>query len=128
MFTLLRAIFSKAKTEPLRERAELLVPSANIHATSLFVPMLDQFPLLRNVKPGQRDFVVTIASVFIAVTRLRSLKKEDTREEGLMEIVARGLADSQRVKKNSGWFALPAGLRCTRSFLGGAIRAHHYIC
>jgi hypothetical protein len=93
MFTSLKAFFSKAKTEPLRELAERLVPSANIHATSLFVPMLDQFPLLRNVKPDQWDFVVTIASVFIAATRLSSLKKEDTREERLMEIVARGLGD-----------------------------------
>jgi len=93
MFAWLKSFFGKAKTDPLRERAERLVPSANIHATSLFVPMLDEFPLLRSVKPDQWDFVVTIASVFIAATRLRNLKKEDTLEEKLMDIVARGLAD-----------------------------------
>jgi hypothetical protein len=80
-------------TDTLRERAERLVPSANIHATSLFVPMLDQFPLLRDVKPDQWDFVVTIASVFIAATRLRNLKTEGASEEKLMEMVAHGLAD-----------------------------------
>jgi hypothetical protein len=80
-------------TDTLRERAERLVPSANIHATSLFVPMLDQFPLLRDVKPDQWDFVVTIASVFIAATRLRNLKTEDTPRERQMEMIARGLAD-----------------------------------
>jgi hypothetical protein len=79
--------------DTLRERAERLVPSANIHAASLFVPMLDQFPLLRDVKPDQWDFIVTIASVFIAATRPRNVKKEDTSEEKLMEIVALGLAD-----------------------------------
>jgi hypothetical protein len=80
-------------TDALRERAQRLVRSANIHATSLYVPMLHQFPLLRNVNPDQWDFVVTIASIFIAATRLRNLQKEDTPEEKLMEIVALGLAD-----------------------------------
>src|SRR6266446_4938310 len=93
MFAWLKSFFGKAKTDPLRERAERLVPSAKIYATSLFVPMLDQFPLLRNVKPDQWDFVVTIAAVFIAATGLKNLKKGDTREEKLMEIVARGLDD-----------------------------------
>jgi hypothetical protein len=69
------------------------VLSAKIYATSLFVPMVDQFPLLRNVKPDQWDFVVTIAGVFMAATRLRNLKKGDAREEKLMEIIARGLDD-----------------------------------
>lgn len=91
MFAWLKSFLGKAKTDTLRECAERLVPSANMHASSLFVPMLDQFPLLRNVKPDQWDFVVTIASVVIAATSLRNLKKDDTQEEEVMDIVARGL-------------------------------------
>jgi hypothetical protein len=57
----------------------------------MFTPMLNQFPLLRHVKPEQWDVVITIAGVFIAATRLRSLKIDDAREEELMDIVASGL-------------------------------------
>jgi len=81
----------KMKDDPLRDNAERLVPSANVYAISLFIPTLDQFPWLRKVEPGQWDFVVTIASVFMAATRLQNLKIGDVRQQELMNIVARGL-------------------------------------
>jgi hypothetical protein len=93
MFASLKAFFGNAKSDPSRERAEQLVPSARIYATTSFVPMLDQFPFLRNVTPDHWDFVLTVASVFIAATRLKNLRMESIREENLMEIVAHGLSD-----------------------------------
>jgi hypothetical protein len=85
-----RGLFTK-KSDTLRGNAERLVPLANVFAISMFTPMLNQFPLLRHVKPEQWDVVITIAGVFIAATRLRYLKIDDAREEELMDIVASGL-------------------------------------
>jgi hypothetical protein len=61
----LRGLLSR-KDDQLRRKAERLVSSARVNATSLFAPTIDQHALLRNVKTEQWDFVVTIAGVFIA--------------------------------------------------------------
>jgi hypothetical protein len=78
--------------DELRRKAERLVSSARINATSLFAPTLAQHALLRNVKTERWDFVVTIAGVFIATTRLWNLKIGDQREQELTDIIMRGLA------------------------------------
>jgi len=57
----------------------------------MFVPMLDQHPLLKKVNPARWDFVLTIAGVFMAPTRLQSLQLRDDRKQELMDVVARGL-------------------------------------
>jgi hypothetical protein len=87
----LRGLLSR-KDDQLRRKAERLVSSARINATSLFAPTIDQHALLRNVKTEQWDFVVTIAGVFIATTRLWNLKIGDQREQELTDIIMRGLA------------------------------------
>jgi hypothetical protein len=87
---LLRGLF-RGKDDALRGNAERLVPSANVFALSLFIPMLDQFPVLGKVEPKQWDFILTIAGVFMAATRLQNLKIGDVRQEELMDIVAHGL-------------------------------------
>jgi hypothetical protein len=87
----LRGLLSR-KDDQLRRKAERLVSSARINATSLFVPTVDQHALLRNVKTEQWDFVVTIAGVFVATTRLWNLKIGDQREQELTDIIMRGLA------------------------------------
>ena len=71
----------------ITDRAERLVPTANINATTMFVPLLDRFPLLCGVDVDRWDFVVTIAGVFVAITRLRGLNIEEVVEEGAEKIV-----------------------------------------
>ena len=78
------AVPSKAdeKTDdPLRAQAERLVSSAIISATSMFVPAVDQHPLLKPVKPESWDFFVTVAGVFIAASRLQNLHLSDNRKQ-----------------------------------------------
>ena len=79
------------KGDRLRERAERLVPSASVFATSMFVPMRKQYPLLEKVHPEQWDFVLTIAGVFTAATRLQSLRLGDDRQTMLINAIEDGL-------------------------------------
>ena len=79
------------KDDPLLERADSLVPMANICAVDLYVPMLDQFPFLRSVDVKHWEFIVTIAGIFIATTRLHNLRSGDIREQRLMDRVAERL-------------------------------------
>ena len=82
----------RGKDDGLRESAERLVPSASVNAAAMFVPMLDQHPLLKKVNPEQWDFLLTVAGVFMAATRLQKAQLGDDRKQELMDVVARGLA------------------------------------
>jgi hypothetical protein len=64
----------RGKNDPLRGKAELLVSSAGVNAVTMFVPMVDQHPLLKKVNLEQWDFVLTIAGVFMGATRLQNLQ------------------------------------------------------
>jgi hypothetical protein len=55
--------------------------------------MLAQHPLLKKVNPEQWNFLLTIAGVFMAATRLQDLQLGDDRKQALMDVVARDLAD-----------------------------------
>lgn len=74
--------------DPLLERAGNLVQAAHINAVGMFTPLLERFPILKRVDTEQWDFVLTVAGVFMAASRLNNLRLGDTREERLMEIVA----------------------------------------
>jgi hypothetical protein len=58
----------------------------------MFVPVLDHHPFLENVSPAHWDFVLTVAGVFLAATRLQNLQLNDHRKQELMDVVARALA------------------------------------
>ena len=77
--------------EPLIKQAETLVPAANANAISAFIPLLDKYPTLQRVDTKHWDFALTIAGVFIAVTRLSNLKLGEHREEELLMKVSAGL-------------------------------------
>ncbi|HXH24685.1 MAG TPA: hypothetical protein VNI78_05510 [Vicinamibacterales bacterium] len=79
------------RDDPLTERAGNLVQAANINAVSMFTPLLDRFPSLRDVDTEQWDFILTVAGVFMAASRLNNLRLGNAREERLMEIVAADL-------------------------------------
>ena len=75
----------------LEKQAEMLVPAANANAITAFVPLLNRFPFLESVDTKQWDFALTIAGVFIAVTRLNNLKLGEYREEELLMKVSAAL-------------------------------------
>ncbi|MFH1581598.1 MAG: hypothetical protein ABIC39_05935 [Pseudomonadota bacterium] len=83
----------KPKEDPLQKQAATLVPAAKINATTMFVPVLDKFPFLREVDVEHWDFVLTVAGVFMAASHLNNLRVGDAREESLMEIVAESLVE-----------------------------------
>jgi hypothetical protein len=83
----------RGKNDPLRGKAELLVSSAGVNAVTMFVPMVDQHPLLKKVNLEQWDFVLTIAGVFMGATRLQNLQLRDDRQRELMEVVSHSLTD-----------------------------------
>lgn len=75
------------KQDPLLERAETLVQAAQANAVTMFTPLLDRFPILKQVDAEHFDFILTVASVFMAATRLNNLRLDDARQETLMELV-----------------------------------------
>lgn len=77
-----------SKRDPLEQQAKNLVSVAKVNATSLFLPLLEKYPILRDVDVEQFDFFVTIAGVFMASSVLNCSKIEESREDKLMEIVA----------------------------------------
>ena len=81
----------RPKEDPLRKQAATLVPAAKINATSMFVPLLDEFPFLREADVEHWDFILTVAGVFMGASRLNNLRLGDAREESLMKIVADSL-------------------------------------
>ena len=86
----LRKLF-RHEEDPLLERARSLVPAARANAGGMLRPLSDQFSSLLGANDQQWDFVVTVAGVFMAATRLNDLHLEDRREESLMGMVAERL-------------------------------------
>jgi hypothetical protein len=79
--------------DDLQDRASTLVAAANASAVAMYEPLSERFALLRDIDPDNWDFFATVAGVFIAATRLNNLGIADTREERLMEVVARIFAE-----------------------------------
>jgi hypothetical protein len=71
----------------LDRQARSLVDAAKVQATGSYLPLLDRFPVLGDVRREHWDFFVTVAGVFIAVTRLNKLDLPEQREDHLLEIV-----------------------------------------
>ena len=83
----------KPKEDPLRKQAATLVWASKINARDMYTSMLDTFPFLRDADIEHWDFVLTIAGVFMAASRLNGLRLGDAQEECLMEIVAESLVE-----------------------------------
>lgn len=82
----------KPKEDLLQKQAATLIPAARVNATSMFVPLLDKFPFLRDVDVEHWDFELTVAGVFMAASCLNQLRLGDVREENLMATVAESIA------------------------------------
>jgi len=75
-------------SDRLRERAESLVQAAQSNGVAMFTPLVDRFPILRQADIEHSEFVLTVAAVFMAATRLSNLGLGGDREEEIMEVVA----------------------------------------
>jgi hypothetical protein len=80
------------KSGVLHEKAKDLVRAAECLAISSLVPICDAIPSIRKVDTEKWDFFVSVASVFIAASRLRTLPG-DGDEKSVMESVSNLLAD-----------------------------------
>ena len=70
--------------DPLLRQADTLVQAAETYAIETFTPLLKNFSFLREVDKNHWDFLLTIAGVFIAVTRLGNLGLGENRQRKLM--------------------------------------------
>ena len=68
-------------------KADNLVQVAETNAVAMFEPLLKKFSFLREVDVRRWNFVLTIAGVFIAVTRLVELGLRGNRQRKLMRKV-----------------------------------------
>ena len=75
----LRSLFGLG--DPLLWKADNLVQIAGMNAVTMFETLLKKFSFLREVDVKQWDFTLTIAGVFIAVTRLRELRLRENVNE-----------------------------------------------
>ena len=70
--------------------AALVVGAANTLANGMFAKLIDAFPFIPHDERGQKywDFIVTIAGVFFALIRLRTLNLNEKRRLKLEKKVA----------------------------------------
>lgn len=83
-------LFGQRK-DPLDERANNLVSAARMNATAAYASLSKQHPILLQTEINSWDFIITIAGVFIASTRLNNLRIGGDREDRLMAQVANDL-------------------------------------
>jgi hypothetical protein len=81
----LRSLFGLG--DPLLWKADNLVQIAGMNAVAMFESLLKKFSFLREVDVKQWDFTLTIAGVFIAVTRLVDLGLRGNRQRKLLRKV-----------------------------------------
>ena len=80
-----------AQSDPLLDKAKSLVEFSKLNALSFFSLLTEHFSILRNTDADRSHYVLTVATVFMAASRLNNLRGGDAREEMLMEIVAKDL-------------------------------------
>lgn len=80
-------MFFRQKTDPLLGRANIFVQSARVNAISMFTPLLNDYPFLATVDPEDWNFALTVAGVFMGLTRLNNLNIDQAREQKLLEKV-----------------------------------------
>jgi len=75
----------------LLEKSENLVEVAKINAINMIIPLRNDFSILEQVDDNYWDFILTVAGVFMAATRLNNLCLGNVLEEKLMDVVAERL-------------------------------------
>jgi hypothetical protein len=80
-----RQLKARLTADPLLERADTLVQYAKINAIEMFTPLFREFPCLRAVEPENWEFILTVAGVFVAATRLKNQHFGNAREQKLWD-------------------------------------------
>lgn len=86
------------KNDPLAGRADALVGAARLIASDAYMDALEEFSFMRDVRDTEGGikhwyFILTIAGIFVAITRLRNLNLEKDREQKLTATVAEQLSE-----------------------------------
>jgi hypothetical protein len=86
------------KDDPLAERADALVGAAKLIASEAYMDALEEFSFMHDVRDTEGSikhwcFILTIAGVFVAITKLRNLNLDKDREQRLTATVAEHLAE-----------------------------------
>lgn len=79
------------KEDNLVIQSEKLVGASKIMAVSMYKPMLDRFPFIIDVDLEHWDFIVIIASVFIAVKRLNKIELDEELKDKIIDIFSENL-------------------------------------
>lgn len=82
---------TQSEKDDLRVQAENLVSAAQIQATAAYMTVGKRFNSVYSIPTDRWDSVMTVAGVFIAVTRASQINLSEARLDSLMEIVARKL-------------------------------------
>lgn len=77
--------------QPLEDQARALVQNAEVFALALHAVVAAQCPTAATADVVQWNFLVTVASVFIAVSRLNDVQADDARKDELRRVVEDGL-------------------------------------
>src|SRR5262245_5255747 len=89
--------------DPLLKQADTLVLAAETYATGTFTSLLKNLAFLRTVDKGHWAFILTIAGVFIAVTRLGHLGLGENHQRKLMGTVGETLAQCDTANDTRGF-------------------------
>ena len=73
--------------------AQRLVATCSFYAVPLITTLSVKFPVLDNVDREHWDFIVTVAGVFIATSRLEQLGLTDKQKTSLLEIIVNDLQE-----------------------------------
>lgn len=91
---------SSLEATPVAEEARVLVNSARLGPMSLFVPVLDDFPLLADATPEDWDFFLGISVVAAGLTMYKVSKPSQNRaqffEEEVSHLLQEWASDAQR--------------------------------
>lgn len=88
----LLSVFSSKRVK-LIKRAEMLLPSAKIVATSVYTSLLERFPSFNSVSAKEWDFFFPIAAVFIATIGMEKIKISNKLKSKLSGIYGNALDD-----------------------------------
>ena len=84
-------VLDESADDSLVNRAATLVTAANAVAVSSFTAFLDDSPWLKDIDLKDWDFFITVAGVFVGLTKLNKVQLPADRLDQLFDIIAKQL-------------------------------------
>ncbi|MBU0577364.1 hypothetical protein KKF73_02275 [Patescibacteria group bacterium] len=85
------------KENILIEKAESLIDYAKINAVGTLVPILDELPNLNIKDPAKWDIAVTVAGIFIALSRLNDLNLQKNIKGKIQDIITKNAKNWNKI-------------------------------